>query len=238
MTVVEHLTELRYRLMVSIGAVVVGAIVAYAFYRPILDFLSHPINQASEVGDVKITGLFVSGVTGPFILRMKVSAFGGLILALPILLYQFWRFITPGLEPKERRYAIPFVLSSLILFGAGVWFAFLILPTGVRFLLSFVEPGLQEPLITFQEYLSFITLMIAAFGLTFEFPLVLVFLAMVGIVDSRRLRRWRRQAILLVFLTAAVATPSQDPLSMMMMAAPLYLLFETSILVIRFVLKK
>lgn len=238
MTVVEHIDEFRRRILISIAAFAVGMVVAYVFYRDILQVLQHPLDEANRLGKVQVDNVFVPGVTGPFLLRLKVSAFAGLLFSLPVLLFQLWRFITPGLHAKEKRYAIPFVGSSLALFAFGAWFAFLILPTGVRFLLSFVEPGIQEPFITFQDYLSFIIFMILAFGISFEFPIVLVFLGMAGIISSRQLRRWRRYAVLAVFIVAAVATPSQDPFSQIAMAAPLYILYEASILVIRFVLKK
>jgi sec-independent protein translocase protein TatC len=238
MSVVEHIDEFRYRILISLAAFMVGMIVSFIFYRPILELMMRPLDEANRLGDVEVKDVFVPGVTGPFMLRLRVSAFAGLLFALPVLLFQLWRFITPGLHSNEKRYAIPFVGSSLGLFALGAWFAFLVLPTGVRFLLSFVEPGLQQPFITFQDYLSFIIFMILAFGITFEFPILLVFLSLVGIVTSRRLRKWRRYALLGVFVVVAVATPSQDPFSQIAMAAPLYILYEASILVIRFALKR
>ncbi len=150
---------------------------------------------------------------------------------------KLWRFITPGLAPREKRYAVPFVGSSLVLFALGTYFAFLILPTGIKFLLSFAS-GPLKPLIFVDQYLSFLMFMILAFGISFEFPLVLVFLAGVGIISSRQLREKRRHAIFLAFVVGAVATPSQDPYSMTAMAVPLYILYEISILVVRFALKK
>lgn len=240
MTVVQHLDEFRYRLIVSLIAFVACTIVAYVFYRSLLGFLTHPLDQGGRVGGVQIKdlSLFVTGITAPFVLRVKISAFAGLLFSLPVVLFQVWRFITPGLEENEKRFAVPFVLTSLGLFALGTWFAFLILPTGIRFLLGFVEPGIQAPFITFQSYFSFISLMIVAFGLSFEFPLVLVFLGMVGIVTSARLRAWRKYAFFFAFLVGAVATPSQDPFSQVVLSVPLYILYEISILVIRFVLKR
>ncbi len=240
MTVVEHLDEFRYRILISLAAIVVGAIVAYALYVPILRFLKHPLDQTGTVGGVRIKDipLFAPGIVGPFLLRVKVSFFGGLLFALPVTLFQFWRFITPGLYPNEKKYAIPFVASSLLLFGLGTWFAFLILPVGIKFLLGFVVNGVQQPFILFPDYVNFLTLMVLAFGITFEFPLVLVFLAGVGVLSSAMLRKYRRHAIIIIAIVAAVATPSQDPFSQFAMMAPLYVLFEASILVIRFAMKK
>lgn len=239
MTVVEHLEEFRHRLIVSAIAFGAASIVAYVFYRPILDLLTTPLDQGDRVGGVAIKDvpLYAQGIAGPFLLRLKVSAFAGLLLALPVLLFQLWRFVTPGLEQREKRYAVPFILSSTALFSLGAWFAFLVLPTGIRFLLSFAGPPL-EPFITFQDYLSFLIFMVLAFGLSFEFPLLLVFLALVGIVTSRQLRSWRKYALFLAFVVGAVATPSQDPYTQVVFSVPLYILYEVSILVIRFGLKR
>lgn len=237
MTVIQHLTELRYRTLVMLAAFLVGTIASYMLYHRILVILTSPLDEAGRIGRIKVNQLYVPGITTAFTLRLKVSAFAGIVLSLPVTLYQLWRFITPGLEPKERRYAIPFVVSSLSLFALGTWFAFLIMPPGIRFLLGFIEGPLQ-PLIQFHEYLSFVMLMVLAFGVTFEFPLVLVFLAAVGVLSSRKLRSWRRYAFFLIFVVAAVATPSQDPYSQIAMAGPLYVLYEASILVIRFAMKR
>jgi sec-independent protein translocase protein TatC len=238
MTLVEHLEELRYRLFVCIGAYIVMAIVAYIFYRPILNFMLHPLHHAGTVGSITGSKLqvYLGGIATGFVLRMKTSAFAGLIFALPILLFQLWRFVTPGLEPKERKFAIPFVLSALGLFVLGGYIAFLILPLGIHWLLGFVAPA--QPLIQLTEYMSFVFLLILAFGISFEFPLLLVSLAGVGVLSSRQLSKARRAAILTAFIIAAVATPSQDPISQVVMAVPLYILYEISILVIRYGLKR
>lgn len=231
MSVIDHLEELRRRLVICIVAFVVTTAVAYAFYQPILDFLLEPVISK------RVPAVYASGITTAFVVRLKVSIFAGFILALPVTLYQLWRFITPGLESHEKRYAIPFVASSLGLFALGTWFAFLVLPTGIRFLLAFASGPLQ-PLIFIDQYLSFLMFMIIAFGVSFEFPLVLVFLAGVGILSSGALRKKRRMALFAAFVVAAVATPSGDPYSMTAMAVPLYILYEVSILVVRFGLKK
>ncbi|MCA1832681.1 MAG: twin-arginine translocase subunit TatC [Actinomycetota bacterium] len=228
---IDHLEELRTRLIVCVIGFVLGTAIAYIFYQPILDFLLHPVLSK------RVPAVYVSGVVTAFVVRLKVSVFAGFIIALPVTLFEMWRFITPGLEPREKRYAVPFVLSSLALFALGTFFAFLILPTGIKFLLSFAS-GPLKPLIFIDQYLSFLMFMILAFGISFEFPLVLIFLAGVGIISSRQLRAKRRHAIFLAFVVGAVATPSQDPYSMTAMAVPLYILYEVSILVVRFALKK
>ncbi len=231
MSVIEHLEELRKRLIIIVIAFVLTTILAYVFYTPILDFLLDPVISK------RVPAVYVSGVTTAFVVRLKVSIFAGFVLALPVVLFQLWRFITPGLESREKRYAVPFVASSLGLFALGTYFAFLILPTGIKFLLAFASGPLQ-PLIFVDQYLSFLMFMILAFGITFEFPLVLIFLAGVGVISSQSLRKRRRHALFFAFVAAAVATPSQDPYSMTAMALPLYILYEASILVVRFVLKK
>ena len=242
MPVVEHLEELRYRLLVSVFAVLVGSVVAYTFYEPLLDFLLHPLSDAARDGEIKVLDengdplLFVGGVSTAFFLRIKISAFAGLAFALPVVMFQLWRFITPGLQPTEKRYAIPFVASALGLFALGGFVAFKVLPVGLEFLLGFVPPA--QPLIQLTEYINFTIFAILGFGLSFEFPLVLVFLGLAGLLSSRTLARKRGLAFLLAFVVAALATPSGDPLTQTALAVPLYILYEVSILIIRFVLKR
>ena len=238
MSVIEHLEELRYRIFVCLGAYVVLAVVAYFLYRPILNFMLHPLHHSGTIGRINGSKIqvYVGGIATGFILRKKTSAFAGLIFALPIILYQLWRFVTPGLEPRERKFAIPFVVSAVGLFVLGGYIAFLILPLGIHWLLGFVAPA--QPLIQLTEYMSFVFLLILAFGISFEFPLLLVSLAGVGILSSRQLSKARRAAILIAFIIAAVATPSQDPISQIVMAVPLYILYELSIVVIRYGLKR
>ncbi|TMK53105.1 MAG: twin-arginine translocase subunit TatC, partial [Actinobacteria bacterium] len=185
MSVIEHLEELRYRIFVCLGAYVVLAVVAYFLYRPILNFMLHPLHHSGTIGRINGSKIqvYVGGIATGFILRMKTSAFAGLIFALPIILYQLWRFVTPGLEPRERKFAIPFVVSAVGLFVLGGYIAFLILPLGIHWLLGFVAPA--QPLIQLTEYMSFVFLLILAFGISFEFPLLLVSLAGVGILSSR-----------------------------------------------------
>jgi sec-independent protein translocase protein TatC len=236
MTVVEHLEELRYRLIVSSLAFFVGTVIAWIFYDQVLDILTFPLDEANKIAGIEVDTLTVRGVTTAFLVKIKVSIFGGFVLALPVILLQVWRFITPGLEPKEKRYAIPFVAGSLALFALGTVFAYLVLPQALGFLLGFA--GDLEQIIFIDEYVSFVAFMVLAFGITFEFPILLLFLGAAGIVSSSWLRRYRRHAVVFVFIVAAVATPSQDPYTMGLMAIPLYLMFEGAILIIRFVMKK
>jgi sec-independent protein translocase protein TatC len=232
MTVVEHLTELRYRLIVSSIAFFIGTVIAWIFYDQVLDILTFPLDEANEIAGIKVETLTVRGVTTAFLVKIKVSIFGGFVIALPVILLQVWRFITPGLEPKEKKYAIPFVVGSLGLFALGTVFAYLVLPQALGFLLGFA--GDLEQIIFIDEYVSFVAFMVLAFG----FPMLLLFLGAAGIVSSSWLRRYRRHAVVFVFVIAAVATPSQDPYTMGLMAIPLYLMFEGAILIIRFIMKK
>ncbi|MBI4261804.1 MAG: twin-arginine translocase subunit TatC [Actinobacteria bacterium] len=239
MTIVEHLTELRTRLIVSLVAVAVGAVVGWLVYEPVFRLLTSPFVQACRQLAPEIRppqgceqALIVVSVTEPFLIRFKVSVFTGLGIALPVVLYQLWRFITPGLTRRERRLAIPFVLSSVVLFALGTWFAFITLPRALAFLLGFAGTTLT-PLLTVDRYVGFVLVLILAFGLTFEFPLLLVFLSLVRVITSRQMRRWRRYAYLSVTIVAAVVTPSQDPYTLLAMALPMVLFYELAIIVAR-----
>ena len=231
MPLVEHLTELRTRLIWSAIALVAGAIVAFSFYNRILDFLIDPYTD--------ITGKTEFVILDPlegFAARLKVSAWGGAFLASPVVLWQIWRFITPGLHKKEKRYAVPFIIGSVLLFALGAGIALLTFEQALSFLIGVGGPNV-DPLFSPGKYLGLITLMMVAFGIAFEFPILLLFLQLAGVVTSRKLRSWRRPALVIVVAVAAVITPSQDPYSLFAMAAPMYLFYEIAILIGR-LLKK
>ena len=231
MPLVEHLTELRTRLIWSAIALVAGAIVAFSFYNRILDFLIDPYTD--------ITGKTEFVILDPlegFAARLKVSAWGGAFLASPVVLWQIWRFITPGLHKKEKRYAVPFIIGSVLLFALGAGMALLTFEQALSFLIGVGGPNV-DPLFSPGKYLGLITLMMVAFGIAFEFPILLLFLQLAGVVTSRKLRSWRRPALVIVVAVAAVITPSQDPYSLFAMAAPMYLFYEIAILIGR-LLKK
>jgi sec-independent protein translocase protein TatC len=166
-------------------------------------------------------------------MKIKLVAFLGLVLALPVVLYQLWRFITPGLLPRERRYAVPFVLVSLALFALGGWFAILTLPKGLEFLLGFAGTERVEAVLSIAKYIGFVMVLILVFGAAFEFPVVLVSLTLVGVLSSQQLRQWRRYALLIIAVGAAVITPSQDFFTMLAMMVPLLVFYELSILISR-----
>jgi sec-independent protein translocase protein TatC len=233
MPVMDHLTELRKRILISAFAVVLCAIVMFFFSNAVIKFLVQYYDDATEG---QRDALIFTGPVDGFITRLKVATYGGIVLALPIWLYQLWRFITPGLNPKERRYAVPFVLSSVLLFIVGAFVAFLTLEPALNFLIDVGGPS-QTPLFTSDRYLTLVSLMIVAFGLSFEFPVVLVFLLIAGIITTAQLRKWRRWAIVGIVTFAAVITPSQDPYSLFFMAGPMYLFYESAILIGR-ILKK
>ena len=234
MTLIEHLEELRKRLMLSLLGVVVGSIVGWFLYQPILRLLVDPYRRATNNPEAKLVLL---GVGEAFTIRLKTSALVGLSLALPFILYQIWRFVTPGLHKKEKRYAAPFIISAVLLFALGAYFAWLTFPAALDFLLGFGGPE-TLPLLTAEKYLNFIFLMILAFGASFQFPVILQFAVIAGVVSSKGLRSFRRWAVLLITIFAAVITPSQDPLSMLLMAGPMVVFYEAVIWISRLILKK
>jgi sec-independent protein translocase protein TatC len=227
MPVLDHLAELRTRIFISAAAVAAGAIVAFVFSNQIMNWLVEYYKDATH-GDRN--ALVFTGPIDGFVTRLKVATYCGIVLALPVWLYQLWRFVTPGLNPKEKRYAVPFVASAIVLFAIGATVAFLTLEPALRFLID-VGGSAQRPLFTSDKYLTLVSLMVVAFGISFEFPVVLVFLLIAHVLTTRQLRAWRRWAIVLITVFAAVITPSQDPYSLLFMAVPMYLFYEASILI-------
>jgi sec-independent protein translocase protein TatC len=231
MTLIEHLSELRRRIIICVIAVVLGAIVAFIVYPEILKVLAGPykdLTQGRENCPKDGCDLIATDPLAPFAVRLKVATYGGIVFALPVWLWQLWRFVTPGLHKHEKRYAIPFIVASIILFSLGGFIAWLTLPKALQFL---ADVGGTEisPFFTADKYLSLISLMIVAFGLSFEFPVLLVSLMGVGVLQPRTLSRNRRWAAVGIVTFAAVITPSQDPYSLLFMAVPMYLFFEASI---------
>ncbi len=226
MTLVEHLAELRSRLFKCVIAVVVGGILAWAFYNQILDFLVQPYCDISG-GDC---ALYVTDPLEGFKTRLQIAGYGGIALAMPVILWQLWRFITPGLYKHERRYAIPFVASALVLFSMGAALAFWTLPKALEFLKDIGGTDLQE-IYSPAKYLSLILYMMLAFGIGFEFPILLVFIQMAGLVTPEQLASARRWAIVIIFVLVAVLTPSGDPYSQIVLAVPMVLFYEIAIII-------
>jgi sec-independent protein translocase protein TatC len=221
----DHLRELRRRLVVSLLAVAAGTVVGWIYYEPIFDVISEPIqdvvNAAAAQGrDVR---LVVSGVTDAFMLQVKVAVMAGLVLASPVWIYQLWAFVTPGLHTKERRWVYLFVVISVPLFLSGVVLAYVLMPKGLEVLLGFTPQNVGNYL-PVDRYLSFFIRMVIVFGIGFLTPLFIVGLNMIGVLSGKRLASAWRYIIFGVFVFAAVATPTGDPITMMMLAAPVMVL--------------
>ena len=236
MTLVEHLVELRDRLFKSVLALAVAfALVVSIGYDTVFDVIKEPycnLPPDLRAGTGDECKLVTLGVADPFLLRMRISLIVAMVLAGPVILYQLWAFVTPGLHKKEKRFAGPFILASSLLFAIGALFAYLTLDRGLRFLLGFGDDSIQ-PLLEAGRYLNYVIFILLAFGVSFQFPLVLVFLELVGVVDAPRLRAWRRGMIFGVAVFTAVITPSQDPFTFLAMAAPMWLSYELVIVYAR-----
>jgi sec-independent protein translocase protein TatC len=226
MSFLEHLEELRRRMLWSLGALVLGAGGGFwiTTQYDVIGFLTRPVRPLLEDG--RLTYLHP---TEPFMVSIKVGIFVGVVIALPIVFYHFWRFVAPGLMENEKRIFVPALLASVGLFIGGAALAFFfVLPFGLKFFLGFATESLQ-PMITINDYFSFAMQVTLMFGLVFETPLVILVLAWVGVLPVRVLRRYRRHAIAVMAIVSAVLTPA-DVVSMLLMLVPLYLLFEISVI--------
>lgn len=234
MTFVEHLTELRRRLIISLLAITCGFVACWVLYPQILDFLVAPYcdvvpPDAEGLDAPGSCRLLVLDPLEPFSVRVSVAGYGGLALAMPILLWQAWRFVTPGLYPRERRYTLAFVVAGALLFAGGVALAFWSIPRALGFL---AQVG-GDDLVSFfspRRYLSFVVKMALAFGLGFEFPIVLIFGQIAGFIPTRTLQRIRPWAIIGIVVVGAVITPSGDPFTLLALSVPMYAFYELSIL--------
>jgi sec-independent protein translocase protein TatC len=232
MTLSEHLGELRQRLIIALVAFTAAAVIVYLFYNRLLTLLEHPYCQSLHVADGSTRcNLTVLGPLDGFAIRLNITGYGGLILASPFILYQLWRFITPGLKANERRYALPFVFATVGLFLVGSYVAWLTFPHALGFLHTVSDPRAINTLLTAQKYISLILTLMAIFGVTFEFPVVLVALELAGVLTPQRLAKFRRYAIFIIVAVSAVVTPSSDPFSMLAMALPMIIFYEASILI-------
>ena len=228
----DHLAELRTRLIVCAVAVAVGAAVGLVLYSWLLDnfFLPPYCRVLESQGIDRPCNLVITEPLDGFRTRIRVSLYVGLVLAMPVLLWNLWRFVTPALEKSERRYALPFVVSGFVLFGCGAGLAYLTFERALEFLISFGGESV-DPLFSPGAYLGLITYMMIAFGIGFEFPIVLIFLQLANVVTPSRLSELRRFAIVGIVAGAAIITPSGDPVSLAALSIPMYLFYELSILI-------
>jgi sec-independent protein translocase protein TatC len=238
MSLRDHLQELRIRLVRSVLAVTLGFVVIIIFYKSVLEFLSKPLFRLCEGGTVNpgagrtCAELVSLSPLDAFGARVSISVYGGLIIALPVLMWQLWRFIAPALHHNEKKYAVSFVLSSVGLFLLGCTIAYLTLEPALQFLIQF---GQAQPTYQISKYVSFVGLMAAAFGIGFQFPVLLVFLQIVNVLTWRKLLKWWRQAILVIVIIAATITPSGDPISLIALAIPMTILYFVSIVIGRMI---
>ncbi|GGJ42033.1 twin-arginine translocase subunit TatC [Deinococcus roseus] len=223
----DHLEELRLRLIYAIAFWGIGSALAYTYRDQLMVFLKGPLQGYLNTGhQVEIVTL---SVTEPLITTLQLSAFGGLVVALPFMVYQIWAFVAPGLTTDERKWGAPFVLGLGLSFALGVYFCYrIILPAALPFLLGFL--GGVTNLLSIGEYISQIVTYLATFGLVFELPLTIFLLTKVGLVGSQMLSGIRKYAVVALTILSAIITPTADPFNLALMAIPLYLLFELGIL--------
>ena len=227
MTLIEHLEELRRRLIIIVIAVLAAAVAGFILSRGVLDVLRARLPD-------QYAQLYILGPADAFSAQLKIAGFLGVAFAMPIIVFQVWRFVTPGLTPRERRFVWPVIIAALLLFVLGVAIGYVIIPYALTFLLGFAE-GIADPNLTIDNYIGFVTTMLLAFGVVLEFPIVLIGLSWVGILNHRRLAAQRRWAILGIVIFAIVLTPGGDPISPLILSSVMYALFEISLLVIRMI---
>ncbi len=229
----EHLEELRKRLIVCFIAVGIGFVLSYGFKEKLFQILTRPLIRVMQTGDK----LIFTGLPEAFFTYLKVAFLSGIILAAPVIFYQFWMFVAPGLYDKEKRLMAPIVFLSTFFFVGGAFFGyFIVFPYGFKFFLGFASEIIR-PLPSMREYLGFASKLLLAFGLVFELPLIITFLAKLGMVSVSFLKKNRKYALLLFFVGAAILTPP-DVVTQIMMALPLIVLYEISIIGARIFGKK
>ncbi|GAA2150834.1 twin-arginine translocase subunit TatC [Nocardioides koreensis] len=225
MALADHLRELRARLIRSAIFLVIAFSVALFFYDQLLDLVLNPYNDARvQLGQKTETTAYVAGATGPLMLQLKLCGVAAIVVSSPYWLYQIWAFIVPGLHAHEKKWSRIFAAVAGPLFILGVLTGYYVLPKGLEVLIGFTPAGLQN-LVEFGEYFSFLTRMLLVFGIAFEIPLFVIMLNLAGVVSGKALGRYRPWIVLGTFIFAAVATPSTDPFSMLMLALPMLILF-------------
>ena len=234
-----HLVELRKRLGISVLTLIVMFFVMFAFHEPLLNWMVQPLNDALiQVGKTSVHAangmVTTSQVGGAFFVALKVAFFAAILAALPVILWQIWLFVAPGLYDNEKKMVLPFVLGGTTMFIVGVAFAYYVVtPFGFDFLITFGSFKFT-PLINIEDYVGFFTKIMFGFGLAFELPVFAYFLALLGLVDDRQMTAFFKYAIVLIFIVAALLTPP-DVLTQLLMAGPLMVLYGLSILIVRMV---
>jgi sec-independent protein translocase protein TatC len=226
-SIIKHFEELRKSIIIALVAIIVAAVASFSYSELLLTYISRPITMFNQK-------LVVTGVTEAFWVKLQLSFLAGFIIAFPVVAYAFWRFIRPALYPHERRYIYVLFPTTLLLFGGGVVFAYFgVMPLILKFLLYMAGENL-ETMLKVDQYVSFVMSFALPFGLVFEMPVVAFFLAKLGIIKYESMAKHRKHALLVIIIVAAALTPGPDPFSQMLMAAPMYLLYEISIWVTRF----
>jgi len=234
-----HLVELRKRLAISAGSLIVMFFVMFYFHEPILNWIVEPLNTALiEVGKKSIHAadgmVTTSQVGGAFFVALKVAFFAAIVAALPIILSQIWLFVAPGLYANEKKMLIPFIVGGTVMFIVGILFAYYIVtPFGFNFLITFGSFKFT-PLINIEDYVGFFTKIMFGFGLAFELPIFAYFLALLGLINDRQMTEFFKYAIVIIFIVAALLTPP-DVLTQLLMAGPLIILYGLSILIVKVV---
>jgi sec-independent protein translocase protein TatC len=248
MSLTDHLAELRMRIIRGGLAIVLGSILVIAFYDTVMGWLLRPYGKLCERKPADYCGRSFDEVTGEVLLfnpdpiegfatRLRIGFYGGIVLALPVLLWQLWKFVVPALHKNEKRHALGFVFSSVVLFLIGGFIAFTTLERALEFLISWAGEDV-DPLFQVQAYVRLVTLMIMAFGVGFTIPVMLVFLQLIGVLTWRTLLGGWRYAIVGTFFVAAAITPSGDPISLLALSVPMVVLYFVAILIGRFVQRR
>ncbi|MGY6020903.1 twin-arginine translocase subunit TatC [Streptomyces spinosirectus] len=240
MPLADHLRELRNRLAKAMLAIVVVTALAAFFYNDIINFITKPVLDSVGCGQTfeqlakahvknhQCAQITINGLLTPFTLALKVSLMAGVVLASPVWLYQLWAFVAPGLHRHERKYAYAFVCTGAPLFFAGAYFAYRVLPTTAKVLIGFTPKDVNN-LLPLDDLLDLVTRMVLVFGLSFELPLLLIMLNLTGILTGKRMLGWWRGMIMAITVFAAIATPSTDPLTMLALAGPIWVLYFAAV---------
>lgn len=235
MGLLEHVDELRSRLFKSVLAILLLFVGAFYFSEHILNFLKTPLIEVLPKGS---NALHFTGPMDVFMAQCKLALFVAMVLGCPIWLYQLWRFVEPALYAHEKKYALPFLVSAVLLFVAGVGFCyFVMVPWSLKYLIGLGQ-NVATPIITVSDYMSLLTLLMLGFGIIFETPIILIVLSMVGVISAESLKKNRRVVLVAFFIVAAVITPTPDPVGQLIMAFPMWLLYELSIVIIQIIDKK